>query len=348
MATVVLSKEIEEELIALSTKVAVPIETLKNEFQEKIVFYKGNELTAMHGLRGGYLASLKSSAKAVKGIFIGVTQKQNANKWTLKKATELIDDYKKSYGEGWLIHALEHKVVDKDGSPVYTEENTKAKWLLGKPIPAEAWQRQAYGIFEIDGVAKAGTVFLKDPDGWFPKFGVEYQFKGSCGKLDGEHYSITSTKVFNPIPTGEKYDFDTLSKMIEQYYLPNCATFEQVYDLASENIGVIASVKPRAIISLAIMTSINQTDESFGVDYVTVTPLSSFGDVVSMRLDKKATVEIVDGASGILVYSPYYKKDSKIDGNIPTGEVLGFIPEDHFKPVKPEDPSETTVRSEYE
>lgn len=261
----------------------------------------------------------------------------------LLRIHDVLEVYKATYGDGWIKYAVAAGASDEKGEPLYTEKSAKgAKFLIGKPVLENVPQRKAFGLFTIAGVTKPGIIFIKHGvEDWYPDFTKEYMFKASCTNLTAPVYSIRSTKVFAPNETGKVVEYDQMYHDLEQRMLDNCLMFEDVYDDETKTLTLSTKVNPKVILSRVIIAEVKPENPEFDAAYVEIIPLSNYEDNVVMRVDKKMIPQLMDDASGVLAFNPYYKKDKT-----PSGEIFGFIPDEQFRSIIPNDPSETEAEDD--
>lgn len=321
---------VETQLEELANKIARPVNEIVDEYQKKhaelIKFgmpEKRAAIIALKQLKGIYQSQLRSNAKAFVGFFIGTTQKKNSNAFLYKEAMEEVDTYKGMYGNDWISNAMEDGIVNEKGEPLYNENNTTEaqKWLRGKVIDAEKWEKRAYAIVQFEGKTKFAEIYVKNPDNFNPVPGKIYRFRAGCSNTDTPTLRLSTTGVTTLVEDTMSITYEQIDSELQKLVGGNLYSFDEVYVNGEVNLreGV-----PKFALTKVSISGVTVTDgPDITVDFIDVMDITSdYEDNIPMVIEKSKNIGIYEGVIGILAYQPYIKKKD----NSNTAQVLGFIP----------------------
>lgn len=301
---------------------------------------------AMGTVRTSYSKIKRLGLAMFEGFFIGSTASRDANDYNRKQCQSLLDEFTSQFDEdyNWKPEAMKAGLIDITGALIYSQQYIdeyrngadNMKWMIGKKLDVKMG-KTAYGMFRRHGTEdefEFFTCYIDDPDSFVPEFNKLYKFRAAHR---------------NPAKSNLTF-YKGASKLIELATL-DMEYIESKLNVLSENIKDISAVydydipmaikpespNPKFWIANAIIGSFETT----GYGETKIAVIDQFADFdaeeIVMNMPTEYAAHIHEGAVGILVFSPFIRfgKESKgeIEGAvIPSGNVLGFIPDPKHSP----------------
>lgn len=305
--------------------------------------------TAVNSVKTSYRQLIRLGAEMFEGFFIGSTASQDSNIFDRNRANTLLESFIDELGcskddiHVWKPKAFEAGFIDVSGNLIYSKQfidefkngNSKLGWMIGKKIE-EKFRKTAYCFakkFNSDDDYEMFTCYVNDPDNFLPSFDMIYKFRAvkkssSSGEFLELYKNVSTLHKLGSI------DFDTIEEYIGSLG-ENIRTIESVYDYNSGIAEMPISPLPKFWITDAVVGSLETT----GYGSTKIAVIDQLGDFdseeVEMELPTDNATGLYEGAIGILVYRPFFRR-KEIDGEsrlIPSGNAFSFLINTKFAPV---------------
>jgi len=304
--------------------------------------------TAIGKVKSSYRNIKRLNLKMMEGCFIGSTESKDANDYNRKQCKTLLDEFIEANGgeeSNWKPSALKAGLIDVSGNLLYSQAyineyrngNDNLKWMIGKKLDINM-RKTAYGMFREYGTEDEYvfyTCYINDPDGFVPEFNKIYKFRAAIKGKDVKN--LTLYKSVSKLTEMSTFDMEFIENFLNEQFGDNIKNIEDAYDLDVPMAINPEKPNPRFWITNAIVKSFATT----GYGFTDIAVIDQFGgidtDDVVMKMPDEYAGNIHEGMIGLLVFSPFVRrgKESKgeVEGEaIPSGNILGFIPDPKFSP----------------